>query len=156
MVCQNVLQLRKKYIFWYRKKNLIFFRKFRKFSMKNVKGNFRWNFQIFKIFENSEREKNVETKKNFFSGVGNFFDILYRSEILSTFDFWHFQGDLRPLEYVFLKSGFCTSEPDSRYMVAQNREIFSPKKTCKNFQTNISSRKKNFFEKTFFFRHTID
>ena len=43
--------------------------------------------KIFRFFFRS-------TKNNYFFGTESFFDIPYRSEILCTFDFWHFQGDL--------------------------------------------------------------
>ena len=74
------------------KKKVSKFSKISKFHW-NFPLTFSWkNHQNFEIFENFEK-KNFETKKKFFVDLKKFFDIPYRSEILSTFDCWHFQSD---------------------------------------------------------------
>ena len=64
------------------------FQKSQNFKWKMWKEIFRWNFKFSKF-----REKQKCRDQFFFSGVEENFDIPYRSEILSTFDFWHFGSD---------------------------------------------------------------
>ena len=91
MVCQKNVEVHKKIFFGldFFSQNFRKFQNFDDFFMKMSKENFNEILKFSKI----SRLFFSRPKKNFFVDLKKFFDIPYRSEILSTFDCWYLESD---------------------------------------------------------------